>query len=635
VKLIVLALAWTLLVGIGSASAALGDLTYQDCITGETQSGPGGSGACAQIGTAAPGASDSGLQTLEDVAVSPDGESVYVAARNDHAIAQFDRDPATGAIAYQGCITGEIESGPSSGGGSGACTAIASATSMAQSSGFEEPRSPVVSPDGESLYVSSSDDSAIARFDRDPATGALTHQGCITGKATIGPTGSNACAQQIPSATPTGANSGLHGAFDLAISADGSSLYAAAHADTAIARFARDIDTGALTYQNCVTGETETGPPAGGTGACSAIGSAAPGGVDSGLDFPMSLALSADDGSLYVVSSGDDAVARFDRGTPGGSLNYRGCISGEIESGTTGAGGSGACAEIESASSTGASSGLDSPNSLALSPDGTSLYLAASGDDAVAEFARAPAGTLSYRGCITGMAENAPVCVTVASASTGGANSGLDLPNSLVASPDGQSLYASAQFDDAVASFDRDAGTGALTYGGCLTGETQTGAAGTGACTQIPSAASGGTNSGLGSPSGLAMSPDGRSLYVTTMSDGLARFDRELATGAAGTPGEPPSGGAAPGDTDPPETQITRGPKKKTQKKKAKFEFSADEQGSSFECKLDEGPFEQCSSPLKRKVKPGKHVLEVQATDAAGNTDPTPARHKWKRKRKP
>jgi hypothetical protein len=88
-------------------------------------------------------------------------------------------------------------------------------------------------------------------------------------------------------------------------------------------------------------------------------------------------------------------------------------------------------------------------------------------------------------------------------------------------------------------------------------------------------------------------------------------------------------------DTDPPETAITKGPKKKTKKKKVTFEFVSDEPGSSFQCKLDRGAFEPCASPDKVKAKKkGKHNFEVRAVDAAGNADASPASHSWKRKKK-
>jgi hypothetical protein len=90
---------------------------------------------------------------------------------------------------------------------------------------------------------------------------------------------------------------------------------------------------------------------------------------------------------------------------------------------------------------------------------------------------------------------------------------------------------------------------------------------------------------------------------------------------------------AAP-DTDPPETTITKGPKKKTKKRKAKFKFASDEAGSTFECKLDKKSFQLCDPVEKLKVKRRKHTIRVRATDDAGNTDPTPAKRKWKVKKK-
>ncbi len=88
-------------------------------------------------------------------------------------------------------------------------------------------------------------------------------------------------------------------------------------------------------------------------------------------------------------------------------------------------------------------------------------------------------------------------------------------------------------------------------------------------------------------------------------------------------------------DTDPPDTVITKGPRKKTRKKKVTFEFSPDEAGSSFECALDGAAFSPCQSPMTvRAKKKGKHSFQVRATDEAGNADETPAEHTWKRKKR-
>ena len=82
-----------------------------------------------------------------------------------------------------------------------------------------------------------------------------------------------------------------------------------------------------------------------------------------------------------------------------------------------------------------------------------------------------------------------------------------------------------------------------------------------------------------------------------------------------------------------PDTTITKGPKAKTRKKKAKFKFTSPTAGATFECSLDGKPYEPCTSPEKLRVKRGKHSFEVRAL-AAGLTDATPASDKWKVKRK-
>jgi hypothetical protein len=87
-------------------------------------------------------------------------------------------------------------------------------------------------------------------------------------------------------------------------------------------------------------------------------------------------------------------------------------------------------------------------------------------------------------------------------------------------------------------------------------------------------------------------------------------------------------------DTTPPETTITKQPKKRSTKRAARFAFKASERGSSFECKLDGGGFEPCKTPFRERVKPGKHRFAVVAIDRAGNRDPSPAKASFKRIRK-
>lgn len=90
-------------------------------------------------------------------------------------------------------------------------------------------------------------------------------------------------------------------------------------------------------------------------------------------------------------------------------------------------------------------------------------------------------------------------------------------------------------------------------------------------------------------------------------------------------------------DTTPPETTLTKTPRKKVKskrrRKKATFGFTSSEPGSTFACTLD-GERQACNGSFAKKVKLGRHAFEVAATDAAGNADPTPAAYSWKLKLK-
>src|SRR3954453_13989623 len=76
-------------------------------------------------------------------------------------------------------------------------------------------------------------------------------------------------------------------------------------------------------------------------------------------------------------------------------------------------------------------------------------------------------------GCWSGETESVPPCESIAGASAGGLDSGIDFPQRGVISSDGKSIYVVAADDASVASFKRRK-NGSLKYLGCLTGETQT-----------------------------------------------------------------------------------------------------------------------------------------------------------------
>ncbi len=112
---------------------------------------------------------------------------------------------------------------------------------------------------------------------------------------------------------------------------------------------------------------------------------------------------------------------------------------------------------------------------------------------------------------------------------------------------------------------------------------------------------------------GVALQLDGRIVAVGGSGTGdfaLARYE-----GGSGAP-----------DTIPPETVFTGGPMATGNDSTPTFAFAASEQGSSFECRIDNTLFLPCSSPHTTSILgDGPHTFDVRATDSAGNADPSPA----------
>ncbi len=73
----------------------------------------------------------------------------------------------------------------------------------------------------------------------------------------------------------------------------------------------------------------------------------------------------------------------------------------------------------------------------------------------------------------------------------------------------------------------------------------------------------------------------------------------------------------------PPSVSFSRRPPKRARNRRPRFAFSSSEAGATFTCKLDNGPYKSCSSPLKLPELPlGAHSFTVRAADGAGTGNP-------------
>jgi surface protein len=348
----------------------------------------------------------------------------------------------------------------------------------------------VLSSDGNFAYVTGTTDDAVSWYKRNASTGALTYAGVLK----------------------DGINGvyGLDGASGLTLSSDGNHLYVTGHGANAVSWFKRNASTGALTYLGILFDGVD--------------------GVD-GLDSASGVTLSSDGKHAYVTGTTDDAVSWYKRNASTGALTYAGVLKDGINGvyGLDGAIGltlssdgnqlyvtgraANAVSWYKRNTSTGALTyagmlkdgvngvdGLDDARDLTLSADGNFAYVTGISDDAVSWYKRnASTGALTYRGMLKD--------------GVGGVD-GFDNAHSLALSTDENHLYVTGWKDDAVSWYQRNANTGALTYGGML----QDGVNGV---------------DGLSSANGVRLSSDGNHAYVTGWHDkAVSWFTRDPLTGA-------------------------------------------------------------------------------------------------------
>jgi CSLREA domain-containing protein len=124
--------------------------------------------------------------------------------------------------------------------------------------------------------------------------------------------------------------------------------------------------------------------------------------------------------------------------------------------------------------------------------------------------------------------------------------------------------------------------------------------------------------------------PAGTSVAATqTLDGGTSELSITAVPLPAGASPEPPGAGAQ-GDRKAPRTRMLRQPRRVHAGEVARFSFTANEAGSSFQCSLDKARFRPCKSPQKYRLRRlGKHLFRVRAIDPAGNVDATPVRRRF------
>ena len=374
-------------VGAGSDSLTAFD---RDPATGNLQQKPGGEGCFTN--TATPGCTDAmGLDQTEGIAVSPGGRHVYVTGNASSTIAIFARSTANGELDQVGCL--------SDAGGECADSSLP----LGGADGI------AISADGRDVYVGAETSDAVSHFTRDTTTGMLTPVDCIAETAGV-------CTD--------GRVLNFESLVDIRLTPDGKQLLAAAVDAKGVAILDRDATTGALSQRPGVDGCVAAGDH-GGTCAVSPT-----------LQDPSFPAVSPDGKSVYVTTSGSNAVTTLARNATTGGLTHAGCLTRSVTAG---------CSTLPE---------LFVPEEIAVSPDGATVYFASTFTNTVFVLDRDAA-----TGAIT-LKPGQDRCVSE-TGDSGACEDGraLSLAYAITVSPDGANAYVGALSAASIVVLDRAGAT--------------------------------------------------------------------------------------------------------------------------------------------------------------------------------
>jgi DNA-binding beta-propeller fold protein YncE len=435
---------------------------------------------------------DSGLAAVSALAASGSRTSLYAVGHRNSTLAQLSLGPDR-ALSFGACVTGDSFAR--------ACPGVPGASANAWAAPIARPTAAAVSPDGRSLYLVSGDFHAavVARFARDPISGALAYQGCVTGNLEAGPSQPAACSP-LPSATAKGFGSGLYEPSGIAIGADGRRVYVTAAGDGSVVAFDRDPASGALSLAGCVSSSRRVG------GCARAPGRS----ILAGATSPF---LSPDGRYLYAAGKGYGTVVAFRLGGTG-ALRFAGCVTSRDDRRPCRRG----------RRPEGAVAALSNPSGIAGTADGRFLYVSSTYGAIVALRRNRASGALTPVSCASSRREDRRRCARVPVARVPKGFSGtrkvplLGGVRTPVLVARGRTLLAPVGRLSGLAEFRVNRRTGALAFRGCATGNRELSTSGHGPCQALRKATGNGIGSGFYLTFALAPAP-GNLVYAASAGD--------------------------------------------------------------------------------------------------------------------